>query len=572
MNPKIFIMKIKHYHLVAIMLIIINGSNAQTHYADWIKTIESAAHGSTNINNVLYDGNNLIVNGSYLGGDANFSGQILPGGIGGNSVIAKLTTEGSILWTTTMTGDNYGGFFDMALDADNNIVLSGWNTSLDTLKVNGEPVIINNGQWLTFGIIMKISGADGSLMWFRYMTSTEYAYLNPTKISIDENEEIFVTGYYSCPFEIDQINFPYNHEWGDNMFLLKLNQGGNAIWGSYLSSADNGAWGSIRSIASNEEALYCSFEYYSHYLVNGEPLPHTGENYWLTLLKVSKTNGEIIAVNPFGGIGGQSIKDITLDNSGNVIAVGYFQADTPLTIGNTTLQGIGGDDGFIFKCDGNLNFLWAKSMGGEYTDQAFNVTTDTKNRIYIGGGFDCYTDFLYDGVSVLPSRMPNSLGNFLVVTDGNGHFLNSAGLYGEGVETIISFASATVPDDRENVAIYCVGNFYDYVEFIEDEMLFGEHNTGYIYKWTLDVVSGINDFRPQDTACSVYPNPFTDFINVNLSGRSAKIEIYNAFGSIVASDEIFDSGSISLGRAEAGTYFVRLTIENSVQTIKMIKQ
>ncbi|KAF5064547.1 hypothetical protein DSECCO2_283210 [anaerobic digester metagenome] len=564
-------MKIKNYLLVSIILIIINGINAQTHYADWIKTIESSIHGNTNINNVLHDGNDLIVNGTYLSGEANFSGEILPGGIGSNSVIAKLTTEGSLLWTTTMTSDNYGGFFDMALDKDKNIVLSGWNTSLDTLKVNGEPVIINNGQWLTFGIVMKISGEDGSLIWFRYMTSTEYTYLNPTKISIDENEEIFVTGYYNCPFQIDQISFPYNHEWGDNMFFLKLDQEGNAIWGSYLTAADNGAWGSIRSIESNEEALYCSFEYYSPYLVNGEPLPHTGENYWLTLLKVSKVNGEIIAVNPFGGPGAQSIRDIALDASGNIVAVGYFQADTPLTIGDITLQGIGGDDGFIFKCDGDLSFLWAKSLGGEYTDQAFNVTTDANNRIYIGGGFDCFTDFLYDGISVLPSRIPNSLSNFLVVTDNNGQFLNSAGLYGEGIETIISFASATVPGVRENVAIYCVGNFYDYVEFAEGEMLFGEHNTGYIYKWNLDVVSGSDNIDTHNKTFRVYPNPFSDLINVNLAGKSAKIEVFNAFGSVVASGEIKDSGSISLSQVESGTYFIRLTKENSVQTIKMIK-
>lgn len=564
-------MKFKHYLLVAITLFIINGVSAQTHYVDWIKTIESANHGNTNINNVIHDGSDLIVNGSYLGGDGNFSGQILPGGIGNNSVIAKLTTEGALLWTTTLTGDNFGGLFDMALDGDNNIVLTGWNTSLDTIKVNGEPVIINNGQWLTFGIIMKISGVDGSLMWFRYMTSTEYAYLNPTKVSIDENDEIFVTGYYNCPFQFDQIDFPYNHEWGDNMLFMKLDQEGTAIWGTHLTAAGNGAWGGIRSIVSNEEALYCSFEYYSPYLVNGEPLPYTGENYWLTLLKVSKATGEIITVNPFGSIGGQAIRDIALDNSGNIVAVGHFEAETPLTIGNTTLQGIGGNDGFIFKCDSDLNFLWAKSMGGEFTDQAFNVTTDANNRIYIGGGFDCFTDFRYDGTSVLPARMPNSLSNFLVVTDSNGQFLNSAGLYGEGVETIISFASATLARDRENIDIYCVGNFYDYVEFIEGETLFGEHNVGYIYKWDIEVATAVGNPGSQNTVFSIYPNPFTDFLNVNLSGKSANVEVFNASGATVASGKIKDSGSISLKHIEPGTYFIRLTHENSAQTIKIIK-
>jgi hypothetical protein len=571
LKPKTSIMKIKNYLFATILLLFASNLIAQTHYAEWVETIESINHGNTNINNVLHDGTDLIVNGSYLNGEGSFLGQALPGGGGSNGLIAKLTTEGALLWATTLTGDNFGGFFDMALDGDNNIVLAGWNTSLDTIKVNGEPVIINNGQWFTFGMIMKISGTDGSLMWFRYMTSTEYAYLNPTKLTIDENDEIFVTGYYNCPFQIDQIDFPYTHEWGDNIFFLKLNEEGTAIWGTYLSAASNGAFAGIRSMASNEEAFYCSFEYSAPYIVNGEPLPYTGEYYWLSLLKVSKESGEIIAVNPFGGVGGQAIQDIALDNSGNVVAVGYFDAANPLTIGSTTLQGIGDNDGFIFKCDPDLNFLWAKSMGGEYTDRAFNVTTDASNRIYIGGGFDCFTDFQYDGIIVLPSRMPNSLSNFLVVTDGNGQFLNSAGMYGENVETTISFASADLVRDRENIAVYCGGYFYNYVEFVEGETLFGNHNIGYIYKWDIDVLTAIENPGSPDASFSVYPNPFTDFIQVNLSGRSAKVEIFNTLGAKVASSEIKDSGAISLKQTKPGTYFIRLTNEHLVQTLKIIK-
>lgn len=564
-------MKVKIYLLATVFFFAAQSLTAQTHFAEWVKTIETANHGNTNINNVLYDGTNVIVNGSYINGVSNFLGQELPGGIGSNGVIAKLTTEGERIWTTTLTGDNFGEFFDMALDSENNIILAGWNTSLDTVRVNGEPVITNNGQWLTFGMIMKLSGTDGSLMWIRVMTSTEYSYLNPTKVTIDENDEVFVTGYYGCPFVIDQIEFPYTYEWGDNFFFMKLNSEGTVLWGQHLAAEASGAYGAIRSIVSNNEALYCAFEYYTPYVVNGEPLPYTGQNYWLTLLKISKATGEILATNPFGTEGNQILHEIALDASGNLIAVGFFSTENPLVIGDMTLQGVGLDDGFILKSDHDLNFIWAKSMGGEYTDRAFNVQTDANDRIYIGGGFDCYTDFQYDGASVLPSRLPNSLSNFLVVTNTDGDFLNAAAVYGQGIESILSFNSSVVVSNRENVDLYCVGNFYDYVQFVEGQTLYGEHNVGYIYKWKIDVLTAVESADAATATFSVYPNPFNDFLHINLPGKSAKVELFNSLGAKVAAHEIHHSTTIDLRHLEAGSYFVRLASENLVQTVKLVK-
>lgn len=562
-------MKAKLYLVLIVLIFLAVRLSAQSHHAEWLETIETNNHTNSHINNVLHDGSDLIINGYYFG-SGDFLGIELPWAVGANAVISKFTTEGEPIWTTCLTGNDIDVFYDMVIDNDNNIILTGWTSSTDTIRLNGEPVIYNNGLYLNHGMVMKISSTDGSLIWFRYFAGEEYYTLNSTKLAVDENNEIYVTGYYQTPFQLDQVSFPYEKIYGDNIFILKLDAEGTAVWGQYLTTISDGGWAMIRSIVSGSAAVYFSLEYYSPYIVNGEPLPYSGEYYWLALMKMSEESGEITNVNAFGSDGGQVIQDITADSEGNILAVGVFTSETPLTIGDITLEGNGGNDGFIMKTDSELNNLWAKPMGGEYTDMAFNVNTDENDRIYIGGGFDCYTEFTYDGEVVLPGRNPNSLSSFLVVTDENGEFEHSFGMYGEGIESVISFASAAVVNANNQVNVYCAGNFYDNVEFVENNVAYADHNTGYLYKWILPLVVSAEN-QAANAQISIYPNPFTDYLMVNYQGGQARIDLYDQKGSLVLSQTITEQGRFAVDHLKTGTYLLRLSTEKTVQTLKIIK-
>lgn len=562
-------MKAKLYLLLAVFIFSVIRLFAQSHHAEWLKTIETNDHTNSHINNVLHDGADLIINGYYFGG-ADFLGIELPAAIGANAVIAKVTTEGEPVWTTCLTGNDLDVFYDMVIDNDNNIILTGWSSSTDTIKVNGEPVIYNNGLYLNHGMVMKISSTDGSLIWFRYFAGEEYYTLNATRLAVDENNEIYITGYYQTPFQLDQVSFPYDKTYGDNIFILKLDAGGAAVWGQYLTTITDGGWATIRSIISGSDAIYFSLEYYSPYLVNGEPLPYSGEYYWLALMKMAKESGEITKVNAFGSDGGQIIQDITADSKGNILAVGFFSSETPLTIGNIILEGNGDNDGFILKTDSELNNLWAKPMGGMYTDRAFNVNTDENNRIYIGGGFDCYTEFTYDGESVLPGRNPNSLSSFLVVTDKNGVFEQAVGMYGEGYESLISFASAAIVKADNQTNVYCAGNFYDNVEFVENNVAYADHNTGYLYKWVLPLIVSVEN-QKTNAQINIYPNPFTDYLMINFQGGMAKVDLFDQKGSLVHSQTITEQGPLAVDHLKAGIYLLRLSTEKTVQSLRLIK-
>ena len=555
---------------LSILMVLPFGLLSQTHYADWVKTIENAAENSS-FNNVVFDGQNYILNGYYTG-QANYGNFVFPGGLSPNGVVIKVNDAGEPIWVTTIDGSGLEMFYDLVIDSEKNIILTGWTSTYDTLYVNGVPVFEAGGEYTNRCITAKLSGVDGSLMWFKYITALEYAAINSTKLTLDEDDNIYISGYYSCPFEVDGIQLPYTKFYGDDLFILKLTPEGTAVWGQHIPAIEDGGYATIRSIKANEDGLYFSMEYYKPYIVNGTALPYSGDYYWLAVAKASLQSGVIENIYAFGTPGGQLIQEIELDQAGNILVVGFFSADFPLTIGDVTLQGKGYNDGFLFKMNHELQVLWAKPMGGEYTDIAFNVQVGDNDQIFIGGGFDCYSDFYFNNEVVLNAQMPNSLSNFYVVTDGDGNFIQSAGMYGHWQETILSFNSAVTKVNDGQLEVYSAGYFYDSVYFVQGQPSFGFHNTGYFYKWQLPYVTGTSAGEHPRADFAVYPNPVTDYLWVNPAGTAVKAEIINVDGKVVETFEVFEAASFPVGHLANGSYLVRLTAPNLTQSFRVIKK
>jgi len=562
-------MNLKIYLLTILFFFGVVRLQAQTNYTEWVKILESSGETNT-LNNVVFDGQDYILNGFYTG-TSTFNGQNLTEGMGVDGIITKVTADGDNIWTTTVNGSGINAFYDMAVDSENNIVVVGWTSTYDVLYVNGNPVFTADGEYYNRGMVMKLSGIDGSLIWFKAFAATEYQTLTCNRLAIDELDNIYVAGYYSCPFQVDAIEIPYTKAYGDDLFLLKFDETGTAIWGQYFPAEADGGYAMIRSIAVNSDAIYFSMEYSVPLIVNEVSLPHTGDYYWVAIAKASKETGVVQAINPFGSTGGQAIKQLKIDNENNIVAVGFHSSGYSFTIGTTILEGKGQDDGFVCKMNSNLEVMWAKTMGGEYTDQAFNVQIDENNNVLIGGGFDCFTDFYYDGESVLNLQNPNSLSAFYLITDEDGNFKQSTGLYGDNVDAILSYSSSYSFTNGNFKEVYCAGNFNGTVSFIENEPLTVYHNTGYFYKWIIPFVTISIEESNFNSLLGVYPNPVNDFLWINPAGNKAKIQIYNSIGMMIYTNEIENTTPVSMEMLPSGNYFVKIFSDNISQTFKIIK-
>lgn len=145
----------------------------------------------------------------------------------------------------------------------------------------------------------------------------------------------------------------------------------------------------------------------------------------------------INAQNPFQWVAsaGSSTNDagcsITYDASGNVYTAGYFSntVDFDPGPGSFTLASAGNQDVFILKLDAAGNFLWAKSMGGIYTDWAQSIALDASGNIYLTGFFSDNADFDPGAGTFLLSAVGN-LDVFVLKLDPAGNFLWAKGVGG----------------------------------------------------------------------------------------------------------------------------------------------
>jgi hypothetical protein len=535
-------------------------SKAQHHFGEWTKHIDG--HENSTFNNILYDGKDVVINGYWML-DASFEGIELPNFTSANALLVKMDTNGMVLWSAMVTGDGYESFYDMTFDSDKNIVVAGWSSSNDSVLVNGVKVFEPVLEWTSRAVVAKFSGVDGSLMWYKtFSSAVEYSGVNANRLALDENDNIYLAGYYDASFTVDTVNvaFTQGENYGSGPFLIKLNPQGNAIWGKGFEFVTEGygGFGMIKTMATDKKNLYFGFEYSKPMIINDETLPYSGENYWLGIAKMSLTTGEITKVSTFGSNQGQGLARMAMDNKGDLVFTGFFIANSGFSIGGINLTGNGDREGFVAKMDTSLTTLWAKSMGGGYADQAFNVKIATNNRIFIGGGFDCYTPFKYNDIVVIDSLIPNSLAMFQIIIDEDGDFKKAFPLYGNNEYSIITYSDFIVlPNDM----VFAVGSAMDSVEFKKDEFYFSDHNAGFIMKWNLfyssDDTTAIASHK--NTDLNIYPNPTNGKVNIDGQQKLLKYQIFNMVGHQVSEVQVNATiQELNLSELENGIYVLKL--------------
>lgn len=72
---------------------------------------------------------------------------------------------------------------------------------------------------------------------------------------------------------------------------------------------------------------------------------------------------------------------------------------------------------------------------------------------------------------------------------------------------------------------------------------------------------------------SVYPNPTSDEVNLSSVKNISKVELYNLLGQKVLSDAVNDTQKrLSISNLQKGVYLMEVTIDNTKETFKIIKQ
>lgn len=160
----------------------------------------------------------------------------------------------------------------------------------------------------------------------------------------------------------------------------------------------------------------------------------------------------------FGSSGSDTGYDIALDGSGNVYLTGSFTGTTDMDPGPGvySLTTAGSNDIYVSKFDSNGTLLWAKAMGGAYSDGATSIAVDAAGNAYITGGFCGTADFdPGPGSFTLTAATTGQNDIFVAKLDSNGDFVWAKGVVG-GTWWDAGFGIALDPEN--NVVV--TGRFY----------------------------------------------------------------------------------------------------------------
>ena len=555
--------------------------------------------GNAAINNLVLKDGYLFANGYYTI-EGCWNGVALPEDIGVNGMISKLDLDGNVQWTSTITGISLpNSFSEIVVDSQGDVIATGWASGYweeGDCKINGEVVIPfhedEEKMWATFnkGFVAKFSGEDGSLKWFEFWEMDNE--VSSSRLTLDSDDNIYVLGHTLGAWgSVESISIGgYDHaltnHYSRDLFYFKMNPEGECEWVKTVDGYDgeDGEGASsmfARSIVYGNDKLYIGANYNGPIVINETELPFVIDEFGLmtTILVADAANGTITDFTTFGDIkGDQSIAHLKIDQEGNVIAAGYFYSIGVFKIGDTTLSLTGGegglDDAFVAKFDSDLNLLWAKNMGGDYIDRAFNLTVTDDNTISIGGGFDPDSPFSYEG-DALTIPAATGLSMFQLLIDEDGEFLDlHTILVHTGDSQISNSETAIHPSGR----MFSAGNWLGEVNLLDPmgESIEEGHTKGFVMEWDRGVI--VTDIAPisvENATVAVGPNPFADQLNVMISqshSAAVKIQINSLDGRTVYSTTLNNSGIIDLSFLNKGIYLLNVAGDRINTTKKIVKK
>lgn len=285
-----------------------------------------------------------------------------------DSFVAKLNTNGTLLWNTFLGGAGIDEAREIAVGGSGNVYVAGRSSS-----TWGSPVI----RAYTADMDAFVANVDtnGNLVWNSFLGGS--AFDEAYGIVVDGSGNIFVTGFSTTTILA-------NGSWGNpiraytafrDAFLTKLNSGGNLIWNTFLGGS------------GNDEGFNIALDGSGNTYVTGystttweNPIRAFTANEDAFAAKID-TAGNLIWNTFLGGGSSDQATGIDTDGSGNVYVTGYSSGSWGTPIRAFTV----GNDAFAAKMETGGNLVWNTFLGGNGQDYGYGIDVDGSGNVYVTG-------------------------------------------------------------------------------------------------------------------------------------------------------------------------------------------
>lgn len=552
--------------------------NANSQTPDWAWAKRAGGINYDGVRSVATDASgNAFVVGWFSSSTIIFGSDILTNPYSGSNTsdmfLAKYDANGNVLWAKRAGGTNWDDAVSIAIDANDNIYVTGGFYSPSIIFGNDTLMNTSSGTYDVF--IVKYS-ATGDILWAKSTggNSEDIAH----SIAIDNNGNVLVTGWfasYTIIFGSTTLTNVYtdNTIYAYDMFLVKYDTNGNVLW---AKSAGGTKWDCPYSVAAdaNGNSYVAGYFYGPSLTFNSLTITNsdsTGSYYDIFLAKYD-VNGNILWAKSAGGTyWHDEASSVAVDANGNVCVTGNFISPT-IIFGSDTLTNPGSigftSDMFLTKYDTNGNVLWAKSAGGTNYEGAASVATDATGNILVAGSFASLT--ITFGSTTLNNTNNNSNANIYDVflakydTIGNVIWAKSVG------DSTHDNANSVVTDANGNIIL--TGNFESPSITFGSTVLTNAGSTGYttdMFIAKLDGPTIVNELSNR-VVFSLYPNPNDGNMQLDYnleSEQNGKLIIYDIIGQKIKNYSLLNDRNtlkISDAALKNGIYFYEILINDEI--------
>jgi gliding motility-associated-like protein len=365
----------------------------------WVVHVGSLEMQSASTVNV--DANGDIIVSGYFEGTVDFEPGLGVTQFTSPSVSAfvmKLNTNGGLIWAKAFNNtDGDSNINALTIDlTNNNIFIAGQITG--TADADPSPVVSNLVSAGSIDIWVAKFSPDGNLVSASSAGGPGDDY--PTKIAIDNDEQIIVTGMFSETTDLDPGPgiAPFTASSAEDAFILKLDNSLNFVWGKQVTTTSQFYVGNIDTDPANNNIIFNGSLYGS-----ADFDPGTGA---VTLTSGGDSDFFVASYTPSGDLnwakkaGSLQMEtglSMAVDESGNIIMAGRYSATFDVDPDGAVIDLIPasnqGWNMYLTKFNNNGELLWYHPIPSGDIIDPYYLTLDNDDNIYIVGDWNEEVNF-----------------------------------------------------------------------------------------------------------------------------------------------------------------------------------
>jgi hypothetical protein len=347
---------------------------------------------------------NVYVTGVFWE-SVSFGGRTASGSGDTDVFVAKVSSQGSVLWLKTYGSAGTEETSKLVADADG-VTVGG---------IFQQSVNFGDGARTAVGFadvfVLRLD-AQGDFRWAKTAGGTIGDSLDG--LAADSTGNVYAAGTFT-----GQVSFggtPLVSQNGPDLFVVKYSAAGAHLWSVRVSGQAESV--ADLAVVGDEPVIAGSFQGQINF--GGEALTATGAGADLFAVRLRANDGAHVWSLRAGGSGAESISDVIPSRDG-VLLAGYFR--DVAGFGTDVLSATGDYDAFLWKLTSNGTHAWARRFGGAGLDRATAVIEAPNGDAAIFGGYA-------QPFEVSGTALPADKRVFLVRVHADGASFEGKGLGG----------------------------------------------------------------------------------------------------------------------------------------------